>query len=88
MRMMLYTVINIKSLCCVSSQSPPENDALIGENTVVFSRKKGLVCSPRNVMPRTGGCQLLDLEKKHLWLREENSPILGQGVRGHWLTVY
>lgn len=88
-----YTVINIKSLSFVLSQSPPY-DAVIGENTVVVSPKKawcvrlGTWCQGQV----TRGCVrffLLEASrpgKKTSLLKKMNTEIFGS--RGHWLTVY
>ena len=86
-----YTVINIKSLSFVLSQS---HDAVIGENTVVVSPKKawcvrlGTWCQGQV----TRGCVrffLLEASrpgKKTSLLKKMNTEIFGS--RGHWLTVY
>ena len=49
-----YLLWSISSPCPLSLPNPPPYDALIDRNRGVFP-KKGLVCSPRNVMPRTRG---------------------------------
>lgn len=81
-----YLLWSISSPCPLSLPNPPPYDALIDRNRGVFP-KKGLVCSPRNVMPRTRGMCGFFLEasrpgKKTPLLKKIKTEIFGSGVIG------
>lgn len=83
MHMMLFTVINIKSLSFVSSQSPPLRCFDRPKPWCFPQKRPGVFASERDAKDkgdvRFFFWKLLDLEKKHLFLRKLKQKFLGQG---------